>query len=205
MQRPRDVRPLSAVLCLALLLLANAAAAKDHGLRTPGGRDIYDSDETFGGATEIAQATRFIVIEVATGLAPEGQIAVSLGYLAGQLEFYVGLGLQLDPSQQIALSSRYWFDFGGFEPFVALGYVNQDHSLLGMTTHHLFSEVGYKWRWAKTYHFTLGLGARYIAAIRLREGSTLLGSDVDPELRDEQIDDVFPLMPTLALRFSRAF
>lgn len=195
----------AAVLAATLTLLTAARAlAKEHGVHTPTGRRIYDTEETFEQAWS-EQSDRWIVIEVATGLAPEGQLAANLGFLLGPVEVYGGLGIQLDPARQLAFSARYWFDFGGFKPFLSLGYVNQNHTALVMTTHHAFSEVGYKWRWAKTYHFTLGVGGRYILATTIRDGSPLGGSDVDQDMLDETIDDVFPFMPTLSLRFSRAF
>jgi hypothetical protein len=57
----------------------------------------------------------------------------------------------------------------------------------------------------ETYHLTLGAGLRRILQLRVRDDSPLRESDVDPVLLDEQLDSVNPWVPTIALRFSRAF
>lgn len=207
--RPPTACAASRLMLLAGVLIcasATPAAAKEHGFHSPGGRTIYGPTETFAEVT--AQDRRQVVVEIATGLAPEGLLAASVGWLApelGGLEFYLGVGLQPDPARQYAGSARYWFELAGLKPFVGLGYVYQDHYRLRMRSHHIFSELGYKWRVYHTYHVTLGLGARYLARVVILGGSALRAGTTDPALLQRQLDRLPRFLPTLSLRFSRAF
>ena len=70
-----------APIIVALFLLANAdlASAKEHAVRSPSGRRIYNPDETF--AEVLDQDSRRFIVEAAVGAGPEGHLAMGLGYL----------------------------------------------------------------------------------------------------------------------------
>ncbi len=194
------------VLVFAVLLWSAEARAKEIGLHTPTGRDIYRPDETF--AEVLEQNRRNFVVEAVIGLAPEGNVAANLGWLIPEphgLELYLGGGLQFNPSYQLSAVLRYMMNFSGWRPYVALGYMHQELYMLGTDSENLVTEIGYKWVLQHTYHFTLGIGLRTLLHIGVQADSPLKESDVDPDFLQEQIDDVFSYVPTLALRFSRAF
>jgi hypothetical protein len=191
---------------LALLLAALPASGKETGFSSPGRREIYDSNESFAEATRTRN--RQFVIEVAAGAGPEGNLGALLGWLnqpVRGLEWYIGFGVELNPARHYTGGVRYMFNIDGYRPYVALGYLFVDLYELGTYSHNAFAELGYSWVIHETYHLTLGAGLRRILRIGVREDSTLRGSDVDPVLLDEQLDAVSPWVPTLALRFSRAF
>jgi hypothetical protein len=189
-----------------VLLWASTARAKEIGLHTPTGRDIYRPDETFEEVLE--QDRRNFVVEAVIGLAPEGNLATNLGWLIPKpkgLELYLGGGLQLNPSWQLSAVVRYMMNFSGYRPYLALGYMHQELYMLGTDSENLVTEIGYKWVLQHTYHFTLGVGLRVLLHVGVQDDSPLKESDVDPVFLREQVDDVFPYVPTLAFRFSRAF
>ena len=192
---------------IAALLFASATAqAKDFGFRSPGGREIYDEEDRFGTATSTRQ--RQFVIEVAIGAGPEGNLGALLGWLnqpVRGLEWYAGIGVEVNPATHYTLASRYMFNIDGYRPYVGLGYLYSDLYELGTYSHNAFAEVGYSWVLHETYHLTLGAGVRRILYIGIRPDSPLNDSDVDQALLAEQRDDVSPWVPTIALRFSRAF
>lgn len=191
---------------LLCALLAPVARAKNFGVKTPSGRRIYAPEEQLAEAYE--QDSRQFVIEVVMGAAAEGNLGVNLGWLApqlGGLELYGGFGVQANPSNQWVLATRYWFDLLGLHPFVGLGYSYMSLSELGTTNQNLLLEAGYKWRVHTTYHFTFGLGLRYVASVHVESGSPLRGDDVDPDALQDELDDVGRIVPTIAFRFSRAF
>lgn len=196
-----------AVLCALLLAcVASPARAKDYRLSSPGGRSIYDQDETFGEV--VNQHSRRFVVEAAIGAGPEGNVGMLLGYInfpVRGLEYYLGFGLESNPARQYTGAVRYLFNFDGYRPYVSLGYQFKDAFALGTYSHNVFGEVGYSWVLHRTYHLTAGVGVRRILSVHVREDSTLKGSDVDPQLLDEELNDVAPWVPTFALRFSRAF
>lgn len=213
MERPRRcigrrVTALARAGALLLLcaVLAPVAQAKDFGIKTPSGRRIYKPGERLADTYE--QGSRQFVIEVVMGASAEGNLGANLGWLApqlGGLELYGGFGVQANPSRQWVLSGRYWFDLLGLRPFVALGYAHMNLMELGTSNQSLFWEAGYKWRVHTTYHFTLGLGLRYVASVDVEPGSTLRDDDVDPAALQAELDDLGRLVPTIAFRFSRAF
>lgn len=183
-----------------------ATAAKDFGLRSPGRRTIYKDEETF--AEVMDQNRRNMVVEVAVGAGPEGNLAMLLGLLnqpIRRMELYVGFGLEANPAHHISGAVRYWFELGGFRPFASLGYVHVDLPEIGTWSHNVFAETGYKWKFHRTYHLTVGVGVRHILDVEVRPDSPLKGPDVDPVFLARELDEVFPWVPTLALRFSRAF
>jgi hypothetical protein len=191
--------------CLALGL-ASSAAAKSVGYRTPGGREIYDRRDRFGAATHTH--TRQFVLEVAVGAGPEGNLGLLLGWLNKPirgLEWYAGIGFEVNPARHYTGSVRYMFNIDGYRPYIGAGYLFHDLYEVGTYSHNVFGEVGYSWVVHRTYHLTLGIGVRRILHIGVRSDSTLRAADVDQALLDEQIESVAPWVPTLALRFSRAF
>jgi hypothetical protein len=191
---------------LCILLWTAPARAKEIGLHTPSGRTIYEPDETFAEVSE--QNLRHFVVEVVTGLAPEGNLAANLGWLIPEikgLELYLGGGLQLNPSYQFSAVVRYMMNFSGYRPYIAAGYMHQELYLLGTDSENLVVETGYKWVISHTYHFTLGVGLRTLLHVGVEQDSTLREPDVDPGFLDRELDDVARFVPTLALRFSRAF
>ncbi len=182
------------------------AQAKDYRLSSPGGRSIYDAQETFAEAVD--QRSRRFVVEAAIGAGPEGNVGMLLGYInfpVRGLEYYLGFGLESNPARQYTAAVRYLFNIEGYRPYVSLGYLFKDAYALGTYTHNLFGEVGYSWVLHRTYHLTAGIGVRRILSVHVREDSTLNASDVDPQLLDAELDDIARWVPTFALRFSRAF
>jgi hypothetical protein len=196
-----------AALVAASLALATAAAAKDHGVHSPSGRVIYEPHERFGEAIDVSR--RRLVIEVATGLAPEGNLGIALGLLDvpfDRFELYAGFGVEINPARRYTGALRYFPDFGDFRPYLGAGYLFVDTYAIGVMSHNVFAELGHKWVLHQTYHFTVGVGLRRLLAVELADDSLLRETDVDQALLDEQIDHVMPRwVPMLALRFSRAF
>lgn len=194
------------VLVSVLAASSSLALAKDFGVKSPSGRRIYAPGERLEELYE--QDSRQFVIEVVMGAAAEGNLGVNLGWLApqlGGLELYGGFGLQTNPSHQWVASGRYWFDFLGLRPFIAMGYSVQDLTAVGTINQNLFWEAGYKWRWHHTYHFTLGLGLRYVTDVDVEPDSPLLEDDVDADALQRELGQISTLVPTIAFRFSRAF
>jgi hypothetical protein len=191
---------------LVLGLLAAPAHAKELGFRSPGGREIYDPEESFGVSSNTRR--RQFVIEVAVGAGPEGNLGALLGWLnqpVRGLEWYLGFGVEVNPARHYTGAVRYLFNIDGYRPYIGAGYSFVDLYELGTHSHNAFAEVGYSWVLHETYHLTLGAGLRRILQLRVRDDSPLRESDVDPVLLDEQLDSVNPWVPTIALRFSRAF
>lgn len=194
------------LLALALLFVSHAAEAKDYGIRTPGGRHIYDDDEEFANVTN-TRLRRFVV-EAVVGAGPEGNIGALIGWLnqpVRGIEIYAGFGLEANPARHYTAAVRYVFNIHGYRPYVSLGYLFNDLYVLRTYSHNVFFETGYSWVLHDTYRLTAGLGLRYIPKVNIREDSPLRADDVDPVLLREQQDSVFPIVPTFALRFSRAF
>ena len=194
------------VLTCCLLLLPKAANAKDYGVRSPGGRNIYGPNDQFGAAVD--SDTRRYVVEVACGVGPEGNLGILLGWLNQPikgLEWYAGAGFEANPAMHYTGAARYVMNFDGYRPYLATGYLFVDLHRLGTYSHNVFFEAGYKWVLERTHHLTLGIGVRRILDIRVRDSSVLAEPDTDRELLDEQLHDVYPWVPTAALRFSRAF
>lgn len=198
------------LLPLALGLMALSAArssqAKDFGLHTPSGRQIYDRDEQFNDVRNTRQ--RRFVVEAAAGSGPQGNIAALVGLLnwpARNLDLYAGFGYEFNPTRHYTFSVRYTLNLSGYRPYASLGYLYNDVYRLRTFNHELFAELGYTWVVHDTLRFSLGVGTRYILYVGVRDDSLLNGEAADPELLHEQQDSVFPWVPTLVLRFSRAF
>jgi hypothetical protein len=194
--------------CTALLttLVALPAAAKDYGIHSPSGRQLYDVDERFDDA--VNTRLRRFVVEAAVGSGPEGNIAALVGLLNWPLrhvEYYAGFGLELNPSRNYTFAVRYAPNVHGYRPYASLGYLFRDVYEVGTYSHSAFMEAGYSWVLHETYRLTAGVGLRYLAHIGIKDASPLRGSDVDQALLADETNRVFPWTPTLALRFSRAF
>jgi hypothetical protein len=193
-------------LALVAMLATPDVAAKNAGVHSPSGREIYDDHETFSQAR--TQTTRRLIIEVPTGLAPEGHLGILLGLIntpVDGLEFYSGVALELNPALSVPLSARYMFNFSGIRPYASAGYIFRHQSATLVNSHNLFFEVGHKWLIHQTYHFTLGVGLRRPVYVYLEHDSPLAAPDTDPALLAEAIDDSRVWVPTVALRFSHAF
>lgn len=193
-------------LTFAWLLVAAGAEAKETGVHSPGGRAIYGADASFAEVAE--QSRRNFVVEMVTGIAPEGNLGLLVGVLnqpVRGLEFYGGFGFEATPATNYPVSARYWFDILGYRPFVSLGYSLRSLSQLGIVSHNVFAEAGYKWQFHETYHVTLGLGARRPLAVVVTDDSTMHGPTVDAALLEEQKERSKIFVPTISLRFSRAF
>jgi len=193
-------------LALAALAGARPCAAKDFGLHTPSGREIYDRDEEFANVSNTRK--RRFVVEAAAGAGPEGNVAALVGLLnwpVRSLDLYAGLGYEANPSRHYTFSVRYTLNVNGYRPYLSLGYLHNDLYQLGTFTHEVFAELGYTWVIHGTFRFSIGIGTRYRAYLGVRDDSLLHSEQVDPELLQEQSDSVVPWVPTLALRFSRAF
>jgi hypothetical protein len=196
----------AAMLFCVLSSFVPVVRAKNYGFHSPGGREIYDKRESFSEAT-ITERRQF-VIEVAVGAGPEGNLAMLLGWInqpVHGLEYYLGVGFELNPARHYTAAVRYLFNIDGYRPYIGLGYLFNDLYAVGTYSHNVFGEVGYSWVLHRTYHLTLGAGVRRILDVEVRDDSPLRAHDVDPELLNEQLDAIAPWVPTFALRFSRAF
>ncbi len=182
------------------------AQAKEFGVRSPEGREIYKKDEPFGAVAN--QSTRRVVAEVAAGAGPEGNLAILFGVLnvgfAG-LDLYGGAGFEVNPARHYTGAARLYGKFAGFRPYVSLGYLFVDKFDLGTFTHNVFAEIGHAWKYHQTYHITASVGLRYLAYIGFTEDSTLKKDDVDPVALDRAVDETARFVPLFALRLSRAF
>jgi len=200
-------RLLSAALCACLSALhPGAVRAKEIGVHSPGGRAIYDSTETFADVGNTYN--RRFVVETVAGAAAEGNIGMLIGWLNQPirgLEYYAGFGYEVNPALTLTLSARYVFNISGYRPYVALGYAYKDLSGIGTFNHNVFGEAGYSWVLHDTYHLTAGVGVRHILYIGTHDDSPLNAPDVDPAFLQTETDNVARWVPTVALRFSRAF
>lgn len=210
-RQKRKLRPGKAFL-LAASLTAVAwgfpanAWAKEHGLHSPRGRVIYQPSETFSEALD--QNRRRFVAEVATGLAPEGNLALLLGGLnlfIDRLDLYAGFGFDLVPSRRYSLSMRYSLRIGELRPYISTGYMFKDAFDVGVVSHNAFLEVGHRWVLHRTYHLILGAGVRRILRTWLTPNSYLQTDETDPDLLQRELNGIQAWEPTLVLRFSRAF
>ena len=179
--------------------------AKNHGYSTPNGRQIYGNEETF---EQIARTdARFFVVEAVTGVAPQGNLAILLGVINQPLrgvEFYLGYGAEANPARTYNADLRYLFNIDGYRPFIDFGYSYRHLTALGLHSHNLFAETGYKWVFRPTYHITLAVGVRHAVKLWLID-SPLSASDTDQDELDAQLALAEQWTPTLALKFSRAF
>ncbi len=197
----------SAAAACAVVMIGAPVRAKQVGFHSPGGREIYDAHDEFAEAVD--HGARWLVAEVATGAGPEGNLGLLVGAInvgVHGLEVYAGAGLEVNPARHYTGAVRFFPEMGSFRPYASLGYLLNDSYALGVHSHNAFAEIGHKWPLHDTYHVTLGIGLRRVLAIEVRETSVLAEPDVDRALLDRQIDDVMPRwLPTIALRFSRAF
>jgi hypothetical protein len=189
-----------------LLFVSGPAHAKQTGIHSPGGREIYGRDEQF--AEVLEQRRRNFVVEVVTGIAPEGNLGLLLGVLNRPLrgmEFYGGFGWEATPALNFPVSARYWFDIFGLRPFVSVGYSFRTLPSIGLVSHNAFGEIGYKWALHQTYHLTIGVGVRRPLVVLTTDGSALYAPSIDRRLLDEELDDSRSWVPTASLRLSHAF
>lgn len=194
------------LLVAALLLAPSLAAAKSFGIHQPSGRTIYGDDERFGDVLD--QDRRQFVVEVAVGAGPEGNLGMAVGWLmpfVRGLELYLGAGVESNPAVHYTLTMRYLMNLAGYRPYVGAGYLVNALTDTGTLSQNVFAEVGYSWKVAHTFHFTLGIGLRRLLHVTVLEDSPLNSSAVDPAFLEEQIDAIPKWLPTIALRFSRAF
>jgi hypothetical protein len=199
-------RVLPGCLVLILVALAPSVTAKEHALRSPSGRTIYRPHETFEDVLD--QTRRRFVAEVAAGAGPEGTLALLLGALnvpVDNLDVYVGFGLESNPARLYSTSMRYTLRIGEARPYVGVGYFLKDTYAVGLRSHNLFAELGYRWVLHRTYHLLIGGGLRRILQTRLTEGSRLLEPEIDPAVLDTELEAINPWLPTFVVRFSRAF
>lgn len=205
-RRGRGWRVVCGLIGLACLWQASPAAARNFGLHSPGGRSIYRPQDTLQSAADYAK--RQSVLEAVFGYAPEGNIGLSVGWLLPKphgLELYGGLGLQLNPSFQLLVSARYLMNIRGYRPYIGAGYLSSWLTDIGTRSDQVFAEVGYSFKVRSTYHLTIGVGVRYLIETYVLPNSPLRNSDIDPVLRDKELDNIRPWAPTVAFRFSRAF
>jgi hypothetical protein len=200
-------RRFGVVAVCAALLAPSGAQAKDFGVKSPSGRQIYGLDETFGEVLD--QNRRVAVVEVTAGAGPEGTIGMLLGWLLPRpfkgLELYAGVGIEANPAVHFTGTVRYYANLWGYRPFVALGYLYQIQTAILTHSHHVFAEAGYKWVLAHTYHLHIGAGVRYMAHLAVLPDSPLHDPDVDRDFLDRELKDTTRWLPTVAVRFSRAF
>lgn len=185
--------------------LIEPAVAKRIGFSSPNGRHLYSPGETL--ADVVDERRRRFAIEMVTGLAPEGNLGINLGWrITGWgLGLYTGLGAQTNPSYQVGTSVRYEPDYGGYRPYVGLGYVRQFHTALGTRNDNGFAELGWRFRIRGSNFVSLGAGARYIVRISVASGSPLNTSAVDRAFLQQELNAVPRWVPIAALRFSKPF
>jgi hypothetical protein len=189
-----------------MLATARSAPAKEVGLRSPGGREIYSAHETFADA--LAHDTRRFVAEVAAGQAPEGNLALLIGALnipIENLDAYVGVGLEMNPARTYSASLRYTLHVAGARPYLCAGYLFKDTYDVGVVSHNAFMEVGHRWLLHQTYHVLVGAGVRRILTTSVEPQSLLRDPAIDPELLSRSLADIPGWAPTVVIRFSRAF
>lgn len=186
--------------------LALPASAKQHGVQTPNGRAIYDEGETFGEAYR--QTTRRLIVEVVTGLAPEGNLGALVGVInvpVRSLDIYTGYVTEWNPAMTIPLLARYGFNISGYRPYLSAGYGYRILQRIGVRSHNVFFEGGYTWLLQTTTRISMGVGARRPLSVMVSSDSALAEPDADPDLLDRETERSKVWVPTVALRFSRAF
>lgn len=191
---------------IVALLPTSVAQAKGFGVGSRVRHDIYDRNETFNEALD--QNLRRLIVEVVSGLAPEGNLGLLFGVInlpARGFEYYVGLGYDLVPAISLPIQARYVFNISGYRFYAALGYCYRRLEPIGVESHNAFAELGYKWVLERTLHFTIGVGLRRPLLVNVLDDSAVSTPDTDPALLDLQVDRSRVWVPTLALRFSRAF
>lgn len=179
------------------------AAAKE--LRTQG-RTIYGAHEQFGGLLD--QDQRTVVAEVAIGNGSEGHLGLVFGWLANRphgLEIYGGFGMRVGPSFHVTGSTRMFFNLSGWRPYVGAGYLLQVQPNIGMRSHSVFFDVGYKWVVHHTFHVTVSVGFQQMVYAWFGDDSVLRDADVAPEFLEHELDALDRFRPQAAIRFSRAF
>jgi hypothetical protein len=189
-----------------LLTLPAVASAKEYGVRTPSGRKVYKSNETFSDALD--QDTRRFIVEVATGAGPEGNLAMLFGWIPeelGNLELYAGFGFELNPALHYTAATRLFFKIGDARPYIGAGYLFSNLTALGTYSHNVFAEIGHRWKIHHTFRLTLSLGLRRVVSVGVHPTSVLAEGDIDPALLDRELDDIPRWLPLIALRLSRAF
>lgn len=202
----RSPRAFALSTLLAGLAAAPHVPAKNHALQSPAGRQVYTDDERF--ADVLDQSQRRFVVEVSAGAAPEGNLGLLLGVLnlpVRGLEYYGGVGLEVNPAVSAPFSARYMFNIDGYRPFVSAGYVFRYLDAIESYSHNVFFEVGYKWIVHTTHHITLGVGVRRPLVIIVEDDSPLRGADTDRALLERELAATRTWVPTAAIRFSRAF
>ena len=100
---------------------------------------------------------------------------------------------------------RYFLPFLAYRGYIGLGYLRQDNSNLDLTSHSVYSEVGFKWILRHTFHMTLGVGVQRVLVRNLDDDSPLKERDTDPMFLQDNLDAVNTLRGLVVLRFSRAF
>jgi len=194
----------SAIIVL-VALWSTTADAKRFGFSTPG-RNIYGHDETFRNVLD--QNQRKWVVEVGLGSGAEGNLGISLGYLLNipqGLELYAGFGTRIGPVLHTTTSVRYFLPFLAYRGYVGLGYLRQDNSNIEMTSHSVYSEIGFKWILRHTFHMTLAVGVQRVLVRNVDDDSPLRDLDTDPMFLKENLDGMNSFRGLVALRFSRAF
>lgn len=180
--------------------------AKGLGVHTPRGRTLYREGETF--ETVVDSRRRIFVMEAAAGYGPEGNLGLVLGWLPKALhgvEFYGGVGVEVNPAWHASGAVRFLFSVHGFRPYIGAGYFYKDLFVTKVYAHNAFVEVGHSWKLGPTYHLTIGIGLARLLSVGVRKDSPLRTAEVNPAGLGEQLDGVAPYRPTIALRFSRAF
>lgn len=189
----------------ALALTTGAAEAKRFGYSTPG-RSIYGHDESFGAVLD--QNRRKWVVEVGLGYGAEGNLGISIGYLLNipqGIELYTGFGTRIGPVVHNTASVRYFLPVFAYRAYVGAGYLLQNDTNIDLTSHSVYTEIGYKWIVRHTFHVTLAVGAQRVLARSVDDGSPLKDPDVNPMFLEQSLDNVGNYRGLVALRFSRAF
>jgi len=190
----------------AVGFLAAPGFGKEHGVQTPHGRVIYDERETFEEAYR--QETRRLIVEVVTGLAPEGNLGALLGVInlpIKGLDFYSGYVTEWNPARTVPVLARYGLNLDGHRPYLCVGYAYRMLPRIGVTSHNVFFETGYAHALNTTTRITLGVGVRRPLHVVVHSDSPLAEPDTDPEFLERETERSKTWVPTLALRFSRAF
>ena len=70
---------------------------------------------------------------------------------AARLEYYIGVGFEVNPARHYTGAVRYLFNIDGYRPYIGAGYLFDDLYAIGTYSHNVFGEIGYSWVLHRTF------------------------------------------------------